>query len=108
MPDKAASETKVFGATNTQATSLRLEYMKVALDIFEHNPTYGVGYGVYRQAERKYRNSVISETNDPHNLYLRIFAEVGAFGGLTFFLLISSLVFYLLTYLFKNKYASAI
>jgi O-antigen ligase len=76
------------GATSTQAVNSRIEYMKTSIHITKSNLVSGVGFGAYKEAEIKYRDNVIYETNDPHNLYLRILSEVGVLGGFSFLFLL--------------------
>ncbi len=88
------------GATSLQAVSSRIEYMKTGMNITKFNLISGVGFGAYKEAEIKYRDNVIYETNDPHNLYIRIFSEVGVVGGFSF----SFLIFILLVWIFYKIY----
>ncbi len=91
------------GATKGEAVSSRLQYMKTSLLMTKDNLLHGVGIGAYREAEFKYRDNVIYQTNDPHNLYLRMFSEVGVLGGASFFVLITMLGLFILYKLWKTK-----
>jgi O-antigen ligase len=85
------------------ALTSRLEYMRVALRVVEAHPLFGVGAGAYWDAERQYRDSVVYSTNDPHNLYLRYFAELGVLGGLLFLILTLGLFGFYVVSLYRSR-----
>ncbi|MCX6751888.1 MAG: O-antigen ligase family protein [Candidatus Nomurabacteria bacterium] len=93
------------GATKGEAVSSRLQYMKTGLLVTKDNMLNGVGIGAYREAEIKYRDNVIYQTNDPHNLYLRMFSETGVVGGISFFVLVAMLGVFILFKLWKTKFS---
>ena len=74
------------------AVTSRVAYMKIGVVMAVHHP-FGVGFGSYKEAEPMYRTSPVYQTTDPHNLFVRLFAETGVVGGLAFLAL--SIIFVL-------------
>ena len=89
------------GATKDEAISSRFKFMKTGLTIVRDNLFLGIGLGAYREAEIKYRDNPIYETNDPHNLYLRIFSETGILGGISFLAIVALVGLFVLYKLWK-------
>ena len=77
------------------AVSSRIWYMKIGVEIARHNPL-GVGFGAYKDAEPSYRTSPVYQTTDPHNLFVRLFAETGVVGGSAFLALVVIFFLFLL------------
>lgn len=67
----------------------RTNYVKVAVNMFESSPIFGVGPGnfilLHAMAEYQTEPSLIGVPRQPHNAYLRVTTETGLVG-LTFFL----------------------
>ena len=85
------------------ALSSRVQYVKYGFDIARDNPLSGVGFGAYSAAEPAYRASPIFQTVDPHNLYVRIFAETGIVGGLSFLSLVICLAWLIIRTLSRKN-----
>ncbi len=75
------------------AVTLRLHYFADALQVIKAHPVFGVGVEAYPNANQQIRKTVAFYASDPHELYLKLFAEEGigslflfAFFGLILFL----------------------
>ena len=68
----------------------RVELLRVAIAIIHDNFLFGIGpgNGTYIQSIREYSST--SELRKPHNQFISIFAEIGFFGWVLFFMLLAS------------------
>jgi O-antigen ligase len=62
----------------------RVEYWKNSKKVFEENPLKGVGLGNYPFFSKKYIENRSAFSSHPHNYFLKMFIELGVFGGLLF------------------------
>lgn len=77
----------------------RESYWSGTLNIIKDYPVLGTGYGTFRSIYQSYQLNAMAETNDPHNIFLRVFSEAGLVG----FGLLSLAVLYLLSLIIKNR-----
>ncbi len=62
----------------------RLHFWDGAQKIFTDHPVAGTGLDTYKIVYRQYLEDIRYYTIDPHNLYLKMFAELGVVGGSVF------------------------
>lgn len=86
----AASEVAVWkpGQGGRTSSGLRLDYYTNSLAIIRDHPLFGVGTGGFEKAySEKIRNTAMAPSNNPHNQYLLITAQLGVLGlGLLLYL----------------------
>lgn len=69
------------GQGDETATGLRLDYYSNTLAIIGDHPLIGVGTGGFERAyEERIRNTQMLPSNNPHNQYLLIMAQLGLLG----------------------------
>ena len=79
----AATELRLWkeGRGNDTSTGIRMNYYKTTLAIIRDAPLIGVGTGGFISAYRdKVRGTGLVESNNPHNQYLLITAQLGLLG----------------------------
>jgi O-antigen ligase len=69
-------------------TELRPKYWYQAVMVAKEFPLVGAGLGTFGIASRKYQLIALEGTGYVHNVYLRMFAELGVVGGSVFVFLI--------------------
>jgi len=85
LPDKVIQRIEMTTGDYNEldkSSELRIVAWKVGLELFEENPLFGVGYGVYRRGD-----FILGDT---HNIYVKILAEQGLIGILLFLSLMYS------------------
>jgi|GEM_PF-6959170 len=70
--------------SDENAVVLRLNYWSDALQVIKDKPLLGAGLDNYADANRNIRDDIASFSIDPHNVYLKLLAEVGV-GTLALF-----------------------
>ena len=83
-----------------KSASDRIIIWKGALNMIQHNPVLGFGFGVFPYYIMDY--SEIEEQRDAHNTYLRIAAEMGI-PALLVFLSLIAIVFFTALWVFRNS-----
>jgi len=66
------------------AVTARLHFWNGAWSIFKDNPVLGTGLETYKNVYRQYLDDIRYYSIDPHNVYLKAFAEMGIIGGAVF------------------------
>ncbi len=67
---------RIFESDNTDSIDERGDYFRAALNVFNDNPIFGVGWN---------RAGTFTEKGiNCHNIYIQILAEMGLFGGLLY------------------------
>ncbi len=77
-------------------TSTHHGYLLTSLEMFKHNPIFGVGPKLYREECKKNIYKIEGKENcntHPHNTYLQLLAETGLITTLIVFLLFIYLIF---------------
>lgn len=75
------------------STDSRLYYWQQAISIFKDNVFFGLGPGTYSLGSEKYMQTPEYYSGFAHSAFLQNFAELGVFGGLLFFALMTHLLF---------------
>lgn len=73
--------------------NIRQIYWGMALKGFSDKPWLGYGYSNFKSISEKYAPSPMYLTDDPHNVCLRMLAEIGVIGFAAFLLLIGYFFF---------------
>ena len=69
------------GQGSQTSSGLRMDYYTNSLAIIRDHPVFGVGTGGFEKAyAEKIRNTAMSPSNNPHNQYLLITAQLGVIG----------------------------
>ncbi len=84
--------------------TLRFGYFKDAVRSIVHHPWIGVGMDNYSQVNKELHTSPGFYSADPHNLYLKMYAESGL-GSLLFFVYIFFLIYALWRAVVRNESA---
>jgi len=79
--------------------TMRVRYWMDALNVIKENPIFGAGFGNYADVNRNTREVAGYFSIDPHNLYLKMIAELGV-GSILFFIFI----IYILVVILKKLY----
>ena len=72
----------------------RIEYMKLARNLFYEKPLTGYGLGSYATEARRVQTDSRFYSSNPHNEYLKFFAELGVWGGGLFVSFVVFVFFY--------------
>jgi hypothetical protein len=80
------------------AVSARLLFWQRAWDIFKDRPLTGGGLASYPELHKQYLQPPFYYSADPHNLYLKILAELGIIAFLVFIGFIASFLRRFLTF----------
>lgn len=95
LQKKETSPNQIYAGetAETNSRTLRIAYWNDAKEVIEEKFLLGVGPGNYVTGNRVYRQPAGYFTTDPHNLYLKLLAEVGvgSVSLLIFFLLLGIL-----------------
>lgn len=89
------------------AVSARLLFWQRAWDIFKDRPLTGGGLASYPELHKQYLQPPFYYSADPHNLYLKILAELGIIAFLVFIGFIASFLRRFLTFANHLKKAGA-
>lgn len=89
--------------TENNAFTDRLMYWKDATIVVSQSPLFGVGIGNYGDAIHKYTPDTKYFASDPHNFYVKIFAEQGVIIGLLFVIMIITVVYRMTIAVRANK-----
>lgn len=70
----------------------RQQYLSRAWNIWQEHPVFGSGPGTYGIVLKKFQEIPFHFSEFAHNIFLEKFAELGVFGGTTFFVLITTMM----------------
>jgi len=74
------------------AVTARLHFWQGAGNMFLDNPVFGTGFETYRTVYRQYLEDIRYYTIDPHNVYLKVLAELGIIGASVFYWFVAIII----------------
>ncbi len=94
-----------FSSEDYGSSRARLPMIRVAWDIIQQNPLFGIGLNTYSEVMHHYdpKNLIEGFEYPVHNMYLFIAAEIGIPGLLFFLLFVGSIAVGLLKMLWKSR-----
>ncbi len=82
----------------------RLHYWKGAMRVFMSSPVVGSGFNTFGTTYRQYVDNPIYYASDPHNIYLKAMAELGAVGLALWLAFIMGVLWVIIRLIFFKKH----